>query len=252
MIPVMLTVNLMGGLGNQMFQLAALVHIARKSRHRPYIQSLANPSPHSDVSYFSTIFQSFAFMRSELKPTSRLHEPRLSYADWTDVVARHPNSELSGYFQDWRYVDPDFIPHLSFPPGMPQKYPTVSSSIFLHVRGGDYVGNADHDIGLDAYYARAIALFPDAHFFVFTDDVEYAKSRPFLKDISYTLITEPELESMYLMSLCAGGICANSSFSWWGAFLNPKRRIVMPDKWYGDPNLSNEGYYFPGVIKCQV
>ena len=245
-----LTVNLMGGLGNQLFQLAALLHVANQTRRCSYVQTLANPSAHSSVSYFDTIFKTFRPLYYNLKPDTRIHEPHLSYADWTQIPPL--NVEISGYFQDWRYVDSNFIPLLSFPPGMPEKYPDVGTRIFLHIRGGDYVGNAYHDIGLDGYYTRAIALFPGAHFFVFTNDVEYAKSRPFLKDISYTLITEPELESLYLMSLCAGGICANSSFSWWGAYLNPNRKIVMPDKWFADPTLSTKGYYFPGVIKCQV
>ena len=250
---VPLTVNLMGGLGNQLFQLAALLHVANKTQRRSYIQTLTNPSPHSSISYFTTLFKAFgSLLADDTKPSMQIHEPRLSYADWTQLLPVKVNVEMIGYFQDWRYVDSNFIPSLCFPPGMPEKYPDVRTSIFLHIRGGDYVGNAYHDIGLDGYYTRAIALFPGAHFFVMTNDVEYAKTRPFLKDISYTLITEPELESLYLLSLCAGGICANSSFSWWGAFLNPNRKIVMPDKWYADPTLATEGYYFPGVIKCQV
>jgi len=246
-----LTVNIMGGLGNQLFQLAALLHVGKQAHRRSYLQTLVNPSTHSSVSYFDTIFRAFRHLLYDVKPSVRINEPRLAYANWKELLPAL-NTEMSGYFQDWRYVDPEFIPSLSFPSGMPEKYPNVRTSIFLHIRGGDYVGNAYHDIGLDGYYTRAIALFPDAHFFVVTNDADYAKMRPFLKDISYTLIIEPELETLYLMSLCAGGICANSSFSWWGAYLNPNRKIVMPDKWFADPALATEGYYFPGVIKCQV
>ena len=85
-----------------------------------------------------------------------------------------------------------------------------------------------------------------------TNDLKYALTKSFIQDIQYTVIDEPELETLYLMSQCAGGICANSSFSWWGAFLNPHRKIVMPDKWYPHSTLNTEGYYFPGVIKCPV
>jgi len=246
-----LTVNIMGGLGNQMFQLAALFHVAKQTRRNPYIQSLANPSPHSSASYFDTIFREFRSLYSTVRPAVRITEPSLAYTNWGPLLRMALNPEISGYFQDWRYVDPDFVPRLRFPADVLARYP-VNSSIFLHIRGGDYLGNPGHDIGLDGYYQRAIAHFPGAHFLVVTNDLEYAVTRPYLVGLKYTLVMEPEIDALYLMSQCAGGICANSSFSWWGAYLNPHRKIVMPDRWYGDPNYATEGYYFPGVIKCQV
>jgi len=245
------TVYVMGGLGNQLFQLAALLHVARKTHRNPYIQSLANPSPHSGTPYFDTIFRTFRNLHSAIKPTSRVSEPTMTYVNWSPLLFRSLNPEMYGYFQDWRYIDPDFVSRLWFPTDVLSRY-NVRDGVFLHIRGGDYVGNAYHDIGLDNYYTRAIAMFPNTHFFLVTNDVNYATSKPFLNDVQYTLVTEPELETLYLMSQCAGGICANSSFSWWGAFLNAHRKIVMPDRWYADSTISTEGYYFPGVIKCPV
>jgi hypothetical protein len=163
-----------------------------------------------------------------------------------------PNIELTGYFQDWRYIDREFISRLTFATDVLTRYSNVNEGIFLHIRGGDYVGNVYHDVGLDAYYERAINMFPNSHFFIVTNDVNYAMNKPFISNINYTLVIEPEIDTLYLMSQCAGGICANSSFSWWGAFLNPHRKIVMPDKWYPNPMMNTEGYYFPGVIKCPV
>jgi len=56
-----------------------------------------------------------------------------------------------------------------------------------------------------------------------------------------------------MMSKCSkGGICANSSFSWWGAFLNPNRTIIMPSRWFNSSDMWIEGYYFPGVIKIDL
>jgi hypothetical protein len=246
MVPA-LTVELVGGLGNQLFQLAALLHIARKTRRTPYLTTLANPSPHSSVSYFDTIFYRF---RSMLMATT---EPvRISETSWQNTIRFHSNVQLTGYFQDWRYVTQEFIDLLLLPPGAVERNPGVHEGIFLHIRGGDYVGNTYHDVGLDDYYARAIAMFPGAHFFLVTNDLNYAMNKPYLKDLKYTVVLEPELETLYLMSQCAGGICANSSFSWWGAFLNPHRKIVMPDRWFPHNAVPTEGYYFPGVIKCPV
>lgn len=246
-----LTVNIMGGLGNQMFQLAALLHVAKQTRRVPYIQTLENPSTHSAVSYFDTIFRSFRTLHSTVKPTTRITEPHLSYTNWPPLLRMTLNPEISGYFQDWRYVDPDFVSRLQFSADVLGKY-LVKDSIFLHIRGGDYVGNVYHDIGLDAYYQRAIAYFPGAYFLVVTNDPDYAMKRPFLSNLNYKIVTESEIDTLFIMSQCAGGICANSSFSWWGAYLNPHRKIVMPDRWYRDSHHATEGYYFPGVIKCQV
>ena len=248
----MLTIRLVGGLGNQLFQLAALKSISKKTNRRPYIQSLANPSHHTTVSYFDTIFYSFRQWYSTIKPLTQVADPQKPSAFLQRFFLISPNIELTGYFQDWRYIDHEFISNLAFPREVITRYPGVSEGIFLHIRGGDYVGNVYHDVGLDAYYERAIAMFPNSHFFVVTNHVDYALSKPYLKDLKHTLVTEPELETLYLMSQCAGGICANSSFSWWGAFLNPHRKIVMPDRWYPNPSMSTEGYYFPGVIKCPV
>ena len=249
-MPLSLTVDLAGGLGNQLFQLAALLHVARLTRRVPYIQSLANPSPHSKLSYFDTILRQFKSLHSNVKPTSKVLEPSMAYTDWCGLLRRSPNPEMNGYFQDWRYIDADFVRRLQFSPDVLTRYP-AKDRIFLHIRGGDYVGHAVHDLHLDDYYQRALTHFPDAHFLVVTNDIEYAVSRPWLADVKYTLVMESEIDTLYLMSQCAGGICANSSFSWWGAFLNPDRKIVMPDRWYTSGYVQSD-YYFPGVIKCQV
>jgi Glycosyl transferase family 11 len=244
-----LTMELVGGLGNQLFQLAALMHIASKTGRRPYLQSLTNPSPHSSVSYFDTVFWRFRPMLRSGHTPIRIEEQSI---DWRTTFRLHPDVCLAGYFQDWRYADADFVRELLFPTGTQDKYEGIKEGIFLHIRGGDYVNNPYHDLKLDAYYERAIAMFPGAHFFVVTNDVGYAMSRPFMATLKHTLVMEPELDILFLMSQCAGGICANSSFSWWGAFLNPHRKIIMPDRWYPHTMASSEGYYFPGVIKCPV
>jgi len=241
--------ELVGGLGNQLFQLAALMHIASKTGRRPYLQSLANPSHHSLVSYFDTVFWRFRPMVLTGRTPIRIEEQSI---DWRITFLLHPDVRLAGYFQDWKYVDADFVRELLFPTGTQDKYEGIKEGIFLHIRGGDYVNNPYHDLKLDAYYERAIAMFPGAHFFVVTNDVGYTMSRPFMATLKHTLVIEPELDTLFLMSQCAGGICANSSFSWWGAFLNPHRKIIMPDRWFPHTNVGSEGYYFPGVIKCPV
>jgi hypothetical protein len=103
-------------------------------------------------------------------------------------------------------------------------------------------------VNLSKYYVSAISHVKEHHYYIFTDDREYLSQQGWLSTIKYTIVDEDAVDSLYLMSQCQrGAICANSSFSWWGAFLNIDRPICMPSKWYNDPSMKTSGYYFPNV-----
>jgi hypothetical protein len=177
-----------------------------------------------------------------------------AFEDWSSKLnPSDKNVVLYGYFQNWKYIPDNFCERLSFDPSVLRKFPIHKKAAFLHIRGGDYKNHWLHDVGLDSYYERAIQMFPKGtHFYVFTNDIEYAKTKSFLNSISYSFVFENEVDSLYLMSQCGmGGVCANSSYSWWGAYLNPNRKIVMPSKWYTDSRYS-DGYYFNGVTKLDI
>lgn len=122
----------------------------------------------------------------------------------------------------------------------------VSSPVFVHVRRGDYVSNANasqyHGFCGEDYYQRAIAYLrdrvTDAHFFVFSDDLPWVAHQ--LGDVlgAATYVdgnTGPDSwQDMQLMSRCRHAIVANSSFSWWGAWLNPEpnRIVIAPRNWF--------------------
>ena len=177
----------------------------------------------------------------------------MTHFDWPSVLATVPSVALIGYFQDYRYVEDDFADTLTLPTEVLSKYPDIGTKVFIHVRGGDYNGLVDWQMNLDAYYARAIAKFPGASFAIFTNDEPYLLTRPWLEGLDYTIIRENELDSLTLMSKCAGAICANSTFSWWGAWLNRNRTIVFPSRWVNASSKHKyEGIYFPGVQTCEV
>jgi len=248
----MLTIEFGGGLGNQLFQLAALDHIGRRTGRRVVIESAAS-SAHSKENYFNSIFRNWKVARPRPSFPLNVKESTSAFSDWSYALASPHNARIHGYFQNWRYVDESFKQRLQFNTQVLAKYPDIGNKVFIHVRGGDYVNHWLHDIKLDEYYGRAIAEFPpDTQFVIFTNDVPYAYTRSWMASIRYTFIEENETDSLLLMSMCAGCICANSSFSWWGAFLNPNRKIVMPEKWFTHPAWYSDGYYFPGVIKCPV
>jgi Glycosyl transferase family 11. len=118
-------------------------------------------------------------------------------------------------------------------------------SVAVHVRRGDYVSrpvtNRFHGTcGLD-YYERAVAFledaYPDLRYYVFTDDPEWVRARmclsvPFLV-CDRNRPSEAHLD-LYLMSLCRFHVIANSTFSWWGAWLStrPDKQVVAPHRWF--------------------
>ena len=108
--------------------------------------------------------------------------------------------------------------------------------VSIHVRRGDYVNNPFYvDLIDDGYYERAIELFPDEDFLVFSDDIEFCK-RYFIGR-QFTFCEEKdEIKSLNLMAGCRANIIANSSFSWWAAYLNPNqnKKVVAPLAWFAD------------------
>jgi hypothetical protein len=244
----MITVSLCGGLGNQLFQLAALDTISKQTETTPFLESESTtPTYHSQQDYFKTIFlgvrKNFTQLNSEVKT---IYEPSYQFRNWE---FDSPFVKINGFFQNYQYISNEFVQSLWFP-----NSPSLEGA-FLHIRGGDYVDHPLHDVKLTEYYTRAIELFPKGTpFYVFTNDIPYAKTFPFLDTILHTFVDEPnEVVALSLMKNCTlGGICANSTFSWWGAFLNRNRTLVLPSKWFNDPNFYIDGYFFPEAIKCLV
>ncbi len=105
----------------------------------------------------------------------------------------------------------------------------------IHVRRGDYVGNPFYvDLSETDYYERAIEQFPpETEFLVFSDDTDFAEE--FFPEFE-VFNGQDELEDLNMMASCSmGNIIANSSFSWWAAYLNPHGgKVVAPKAWHPD------------------
>lgn len=248
----MLTTKLKGGLGNQLFQIAAGETMSKNSGRTYFVENLNTTSVHSNEMYFDSIFKNWKHLYKPLQSVT-FNEPSFEYTNWLPQT-EIPTICLEGYFQNWHYIPQDFCDRLTFDTSILRKFPIHKRAAFLHIRGGDYKNHWLHDVGLDSYYEQAIQIFPrGTHFYIFTNDIEYAKTKKFLNSISYSFVFENEVNSLYLMSQCgAGGICANSSYSWWGAYLNRNRKIIMPNKWFNSSGFYTEGYYFPNVIRLST
>lgn len=126
-----------------------------------------------------------------------------------------------------------------------------TNSVSVHVRRSDYVKdpktNEYHGICSLDYYQKVIGIIGrkvmKPHFFVFSDDITWCKDNLKLgKDTVYVDNNKgpKSFEDMRLMSNCKHHIIANSSFSWWGAWLNPRKDkiVIAPKKWFNDPTVS--------------
>ena len=123
----------------------------------------------------------------------------------------------------------------------------TTNSVSLHVRRGDYLNLKNIGVLDVDYYKQAVAYIrknvEKPTFYIFSDDLDWCKkSLGFLDDCIYVDRTETEIDDLKLMSCCQHNIIANSSFSWWGAWLNknPKKTVIAPKSWLlNDPDSSN-------------
>ena len=122
-----------------------------------------------------------------------------------------------------------------------------SNSVSLHVRRGNYLNTKNINVLDIDYYMKAADYIrknvAKPTFYVFSDDLEWCKnSLGFLEDCIYVDRTQTDVDDLKLMSFCRHNIIANSSFSWWGAWLNqnPKKTVIAPKGWLlNDPDSSN-------------
>ena len=98
-----------------------------------------------------------------------------------------------------------------------------------------------HNILTDEYYKNAVRIMKEKinnpKFFIFSDDVEWCeKNMNYIENTVFIKNTNTELTELYLMKKCKNSIIANSSFSWWGAWLGSKENVIAPKKWLMENN----------------
>jgi hypothetical protein len=191
---------------------------------------------------------------------SHIKEVKFSY---NEVVSLIPNQSiyLEGYWQSAKYFERfrsvlvnDF--RLKNQLGnQAMKYKELieksNSSVSVHVRRGDYVQNPEttayHGVCDLNYYNRAIQKIKDEvsnpTFFIFSDDKEYVKTTfGQCQNCIFIENLDRDVEELALMSICSHNIIANSSFSWWGAWLNENsnKKVIAPQLWFRNPDMQNQ------------
>ena len=245
----------LGRLGNQMFQIASTLGIAKRC-------GITAGFPEWEYQDFFTK----KIPKMLVVPQVSGEEGKSDYRDMRPVINPNLNININGYFQSHLYFDYCRNEILSFF-NLKEKYikellykhPDVLKSNSIHVRRGDYLLLQDyHPVQDMRYYSEAINyLGEDELYYVFSDDIEWCKEnfkhynctfieyRKHHKEETVTLnearreadskkyIKEDVLE-LFLMSFCKNNIIANSSFSWWAAYLNKNtnKKVVAPSNWF--------------------
>lgn len=243
----------MGQLGNQMFQVASLKGIARNRGYNFCIPS------HDEVLVDSLgnklrieIFEPFVLsnintlnlqMIDESRPTiqeSGFHFDENLFDNCPDWV------NLFGYFQTEKYfkhiedeVRQDFTFRDEILDPCKEMMNGIDNPISLHIRRGDFLKNSANHHNLDlSYYEEALTYFDsDSPVIIFSDDPQWCKNQEIFESDRF-LVAEGNSSyvDLCLMSLCKHHIIANSTFSWWGAWLADSAKVISPNKWFGPNN----------------
>jgi hypothetical protein len=226
----LVTVNLTCGLGNWIFKVLAGLGYAEKFG-KQFVITRNNiqygPKAHEQglLDKVKRIFPNLSILDSI--PQSSVITEKKHY-NYSDLPSSNLNVSLTGYFQDERYFPSDsLIPRI--------KTAYYPNTYFVHIRAGDYLGSYKFDINLVQYYKNCFSLLgSDVKYIVFSNDTSYADT--FMKQfgVTYTLCDKvDQVDTLIEMANCAGGICANSSFSWLGAFFQGDTRgqVFMPSTW---------------------
>jgi hypothetical protein len=257
------TAYLMGGLGNQMFQISHAIsqgwknNIPSKFRPSSYTPMQAN----QPTKYLDNIFRNIEFT-NDIPNTIRIE------SGWGYIPINpswYTSVEFFGYFQSNKnFLGYDekikelFQPTDEFINKIKSLYPEINKegTISLHIRRGDYT-TISHVLPVidKTYIDEAIRQNGDySTIFIFSDDVNWIK-----QNLSYPnqiIVTGLEdYEELWLMSLCKNNIMSNSTFSWWGAFLNNNinKKIYTPSLWFGPAGEYNwEDIYIESWTKINV
>lgn len=246
----MLLPEFQGGLGNMMFQAAAVASIAKQTGHSFGITTIPPPpEQHSRLDYTQTILKPLTnFIVKEPVECETIKEVDAYPIDLNSLDPTK-NYIMDGFFQHTSYIEPcknEVIKLFD----LPSVVLPDQDAYFLHVRRGDYVDNRYHQFNLDDYYKRAVSHIHTGVAYVVSNDVDWCQEWSFLNDVRHTLVRENEVDTMGIMVACEkGGIAANSSYSWWGLYLNTARpHLILPNRWFPHTlQYDNSRYHFPGA-----
>jgi len=245
----------MGGLGNQLFIAAhALAQGIKHDREVVFIPSSYTPGQGRNASnYTNNVFRNLKFV-DDVSDFTIISEGPFEY---TEVNPVENNTLFHGYFQstkNWfgyeEKIRNYFLPYDGLIPELVEKYPDLRNegTLSLHVRRSEYLAYPrKHPTVTLEYIQEALKEIGGySTVFVFSDDHDWVKENLNLPNAVY-VNEDQDYKEMWLMSLCENHIISNSTFSWWGSFLNtnPNKKVVAPSVWFGPDGPNGKDIYEP-------
>ena len=234
----MIVTKLQGGLGNQLFQWAVTKSLSVKydSEYRFELSYFKSPGWNIELDKFKKI----VLDEYDNKIPLNLISDNFYFKEIPN------NSFLNGYWQSEKYfisvenlIRDDLKIEENLKNYIISKYPVLNeNTVSLHVRRGDYLNSQDcHPVQTIDYYNKSYDIINDSNInvIVLSNDIDWCKENLKFNNILF-IENEVNITDLYIMSLCKHNIIANSSFSWWGAWLNENKnkKIVSPSKWFGE------------------
>ena len=237
-----------GRLGNQMFQYASLKGIAANRGFDFCIPSesvfgLSDLNVKNSTTNIHNTFN-ISWVKTQQTNYKVFQETQFNF-DEKLFNECEDNVDLLGYFQTEKYfkhIENDIRKDFSFSSklidtcsGFIKEIDSNFEVISLHIRRGDYVNlQSFHPTPPLEYYSEALRLFPKVKVFVFSDDVDWCLEQPLFYDDRFLISKSNTADfDLCLMSMCKYHIIANSSFSWWGAWLSKSDNVIAPKVWFG-------------------
>lgn len=277
----MIYAQLLGGIGNISFIVATAYALGLDNHDETIFSNTLSTITHrkNEAWWFRTFFRK---IKRGGRPLIKVkyQEPGFLYKK----IPYYPNMQIHGYFQSEKYFKhrrreilelftdykQDILNSLQLKLDL-----LPGKKISLHIRRADYLKlQHTHNVLPIHYYQNAINImkkslgkdYNDYIYLIFSDDIEWCKTQKFFKqlpDVHFIEDSDPltkgpvEVFQLYLMSMCDHNIIANSSFSWWGAWLNenPNKIVIAPNKWFANEKNGPKQWdtiYCDKWIKCPV
>ena len=245
----MITFNSLGNLGrlaNQMFQYASLKGIAR-NRGFDFVIPPESKFGETDplVKKESLNIHNTFSLNTEigLYPNQMFAE-RMHTFDQELFDKCPDNIDLFGYFQTPKYfnhIEDEIRDEFKFTKeinvncdGVMQHFVVGGEAISLHIRRTDYISNPNHPAQPLEYYQKALRKLPDVPVIIFSDDPKWCHEQEMFEDDERFVVSDNDTDfDLCLMTKCKYHIIANSSFSWWGAWLGKSEKVIAPRNWFG-------------------
>lgn len=227
----------LGRLGNQLFQIASVIGIAKKNNTQAsfpdwkYNEFFENKLPSGTSNNYKEKKERFFHLDEEM-------------------FALKGNCKIEGFLQSYKYwegAEKEVRDQFKFKPDIVKKVTDLfplKNTVAISIRRGDFVNNKYYyQVPLFFYLSAYYKYFPGCEIIIFSDDFKYCKLH--FESVPNVRYAEglTDIEQLCLMSMCSNFIISNSTFSWWGAYLSGSKDVIRPLKNFDESKPSEKDYW---------